>query len=118
MSAGPKRHRITIQRVERTENAYGEAVDAWVDDAVLWASVEPLRGDEFFKGHLPQAQATVDTRMRIRHRNGLNPATNRIIYQGVVYGLIAVLADNQRKEMQLMVKAAAVQQPDGSTVNV
>ena len=39
------------------------------------------------------------------------------VHGGVVYDLVAVIQDRERRQTQLMVKAKAVQQPDGSTVN-
>lgn len=112
------RHRILLQKRGMTDNPYGEPVESWQDVTPLNASVEPLVGREFFRGSdLPQKIAEVDTRIRIRSRKGLNPAEHRILYDGVVYDLVAVIPDRERGQTQLMVKATAVQQPDGSKVN-
>ena len=112
------KHRIILQKRAMTDNPYGEQVESWQDVTPLNASVEPLVGREFFRGSdLPQKIAEVDTRIRIRSRKGLNPAEHRIIYGGVVYDLVAVIPDRERGQTQLMVKATAVQQPDGSKVN-
>ena len=117
-SSTTMRHRIILQKRGMTENAYGEQTESWQDVTPLNASVEPLVGREFFKGSdLPQKIAEVDTRIRIRYRKGLNPAEHRIVYGGVVYDLVSVIADRARGQTQLMVKAKAVQQEDGSTVN-
>lgn len=114
------RQRIILQKRTMAENPYGEQVESWEDVTPINASVEPLIGREFFRsssGALPQMQAEIDTRIRIRTRNGLNPAEHRIVHGGVVYDLVAVIQDRARRQTQLMVKAKAVQQPDGSTVN-
>lgn len=119
-SSTTMRQRIILQKRTMTENAYAEQVESWEDVTPLNASVEPLVGSEFFRGSsgaLPQMQAEVDTRIRIRYRTGLNPAENRIMHGGIVYDLVAVIQDRARRQTQLMVKAKAVQQPDGSTVN-
>ena len=117
-SSSSMKHRIFLQKRATTENAYGEQVESWEDVTPLNASVEPLVGREFFRsGDLPQKIAEVDTRIRIRFRKGLNPAEHRIVHGGVVYDLVAVIQDRERRQTQLMVKAKAVQQPDGSTVN-
>jgi SPP1 family predicted phage head-tail adaptor len=113
------RQRIILQERVQVESDYGELVDTWQDVGGLNGSVEPLKGQEFFKGNdLPQKVAQVDTRIRIRYRKGLDPATHRIIHGGIVHDLIAVIHDRRRGQTQLMVKAVAVQQPDGGTVNV
>lgn len=114
------RQRIILQKRTMAENDYGEPIESWEDVTPLNASVEPLVGREFFRGGsgaLPQKQAEVDTRIRIRYRKGLNPADHRIVHGGVVYDLVAVIQDRERRQTQLMVKATAVRQPDGSTVN-
>ena len=119
-SSSTMRQRIILQQRTMTENAYGEQVESWEDVTPINASVEPLVGKEFFRGSsgaLPQVQAEVDTRIRIRARKGVNPAEHRIVHGGVVYDLVAVIQDRARRQTQLMVKAKAVQQPDGSTVN-
>lgn len=112
------RQRIILQKRVQTKSSYGERVESWEDVTPLNASVEPLVGREFFRGSdLPQKIAEVDTRIRIRYRKGLNPAEHRIIYGGIVHDLVAIIQDRPRGQTQLMVKATAVQQPDGSTVN-
>lgn len=119
-SSSTMRQRIILQKRVPTENGFGEQVESWEDVTPICASVEPLVGKEFFRGSagaLPQVQAEVDTRIRIRARKGLNPAEHRIVHGGVVYDLVAVIQDRDRRQTQLMVKATAVQQPDGSTVN-
>ena len=112
------KRRIVLQKRMMTENAYGEMKETWEDVTPLSASVEPLVGREFFRrGDLPQKIAEVDTRIRIRSRKGLNPAEHRIVHGGVVYDLIAVIQDRERRQTQLMVKSTSVQQADGSKVN-
>ena len=112
------KNKITLQQRAMIENDFAERVESWQDVTALRCSVEPLKGQEFFRaGDLPQKVAQVDTRIRIRYRKGLNPAEHRIIFGGVVYDLVAVIPDRGRGQTQLMVKATAVQQPDGSTVN-
>lgn len=112
------RNRVTLQERVLTENAYGEQEETWNDVLTLCASFEPLKGQEFFKsGDLPQTVAEVDARVRIRYRKGLDPARHRIVFDGVVHDLVAVIADRGRGQTQLMVKAVSVQQSDGSRVN-
>lgn len=119
-SSSTMRQRIILQKRVVNKIGPGRREESWEDVTPLNASVEPLVGREFFRGGsgaLPQVQAEVDTRIRIRARKGLNPAEHRIVHGGVVYDLVAVIQDRERRQTQLMVKAKAVQQPDGSTVN-
>jgi SPP1 family predicted phage head-tail adaptor len=47
LSPGKLRHRVTIQRpTEVRDTAYGDVDLQWVDIATVWASVEPLSGQE------------------------------------------------------------------------
>ena len=117
-SSSMMKNRIILQKRTMNANVYGELIETWEEVTALRASVEPLVGQEFFgSGDLPQKIAEVDTRIRIRYRKGLNPAEHRIVYGGVVYDLAAVIHDRGRGQTQLMVKATAVQQLDGSTIN-
>lgn len=112
---------ILQRRVVIGEDDYCGPVFDWEDVTELRCSVEPLKGQEFFggvsAGNLPQRVAEVDSRIRIRYRRDLNPAEHRIVYGGVAYDLVAVIHDRKRGQTQLMVKASAIQQADGSTVN-
>lgn len=119
MRAGRMRHRVTIQkRTLVPDGPYGETKEVWEDNATVWASLEPLKGSEYFNAQdVAQRVAAVESRMYIRHRPGLNPADNRIVHKGVTYDIVGILGDNWGKDMQLMVKAAAISQADGSTTN-
>lgn len=119
-SSSTMRQRIMLQQRVVSKIGPGRREESWEDVTPINASVEPLVGREFFRGGsgaLPQVQAEVDTRIRIRYRKGLNPAEHRIVHGGVVYDLVAVIQDRERRQTQLMVKAKAVRQPDGSTIN-
>lgn len=118
-SSSTMRQRIILQERVITENDYGTA-ETWQDVTPLNASFEPIVGREFFGARasdMPQKQAQIDARIRIRERKGLDPAKHRIIYGGIVHDLVAVIQDRSRRQTQLMVKATAVQQPDGSRIN-
>ena len=121
MNAGRLRHRITLQALTRTTDDFGGVSEVWTDAATLWASVEPLKGDEYFSATstkaMPQAVASVDARMWIRPRIGINPALNRVVHNGITYDIISVIGDNWGRNMQLMVKAKATEQTGGSGVN-
>lgn len=112
------RHRIILQQRVLTESHSGDTVEAWEDVGTLRASVEPLKGQEFFRGtEMPQNVAQVDARIRVRYRQGFDPAKHRVVHGGVIYQLVAVIPDRNRAQTQLMVRAIAAQQPDGSKVN-
>ena len=116
------RQKITLQERTLVENDYGEMTEKWDDAVVLCGSFEPLKGQEYFsasqdKQRLPMTVAQIDARIRIRERRGVNPADNRVCHGGVVYDIVSVIQDRERRQTQLMVRASALQQTDGSTVN-
>ena len=64
VNAGTLRDRVTVQyRAPGTDN-FGNPNGAWVNEATLWAYVEPLRGIERFESL--QQQPAVDIRVTIR----------------------------------------------------
>ena len=100
MRAGPLRQRVTIQDKSVSQNTYGEEVITWVDEAIVWAAVEPLRGREFLEGK--QITAEVSTRIRIRHRSGIVPEM-RVVFGSVIYDIHSIIHIEERKrEIHLM----------------
>lgn len=115
------RQRITLQRRTLGPDEYGDMGEpVWADEVVLAGSFEPLVGREFWSNSsIPQKDAQADARIRIWLRKGINPAEHRVVYGGIIYDIIAPpIYDRERRQTQLMVKARATGQPDGSTVNV
>lgn len=100
MRAGKLRHRITIQEVIETKSASGAPIHTWRDWADVWASVEPLRGREFFASK--QIQAEVSTRIRIRYLEGVTPKM-QVLFNSKTYLIDSVINPEERnREMQLM----------------
>ena len=79
MRAGNLRHRVQIQSVTQTRDAFGGHTNAWATDATVWGSVEPLEGKELTEAQAVNARATV--RVRIRAYPGLTPK-HRIVFTG------------------------------------
>lgn len=99
-AAGRLRHRVAIQRATRTRDSFGEAIRTWSTLATVWASVEPLRGREFFDAEMVQAE--VSHRVIMRAYPGLQ-ATDRLLYEGRVLEIQAVIDVRERgREYQVM----------------
>lgn len=102
MRAGELRHRVTIQQMQDTQNEYGEPVKEWVDVVTVWASIEGLRGREYFEAQQTMAQA--DHRIKIRYMDGIKP-TMRIVYGTRIFSIQSVLdPDGRRRELHLICK--------------
>jgi len=96
------RHRVIMQQNQPTINAFGEETEHWVDIATVWASVEPLKGREFFAAQKENSETTV--RITIRYRSGISPDM-RIKFDGKIYEINAIIDVEERHiELQLMCK--------------
>lgn len=94
--------RILVQRTATVQNEYGEPEAGWEDVAVVWAAIEPLRGQEFFAA--AQENSEVTTRIRIRYREGID-RTMRVVYKNTVFQVLYIIhPEFARKELQLMCK--------------
>lgn len=100
MKAGDLRQRITIQENTPTRNDSGELIESWSTWATVWGAVEPLAGREYFNAH--QVTSEVDTRMRIRYRDGVTPQM-RVSSDGRIYQIHAVVrVEERQREIHLM----------------
>jgi len=102
MNIGDLRHRITIQQPVESSNTFGEVEKTWQDIATVWASIEPLRGREYFDSQ--QINAEVTTRIRIRYRPGIKPKM-RVVYGERIFDIQSVIdVEERHKEIHLMCK--------------
>jgi SPP1 family predicted phage head-tail adaptor len=106
INAGLLNQRILLQRPGAGIDARGQAEDAWVDVATVWARVEPMRGREYFAA--AQMQATADVRITIRHRSDID-ATWRALHRGVAHALVSPPIDPhaRRETLELMCTTGA-----------
>jgi len=72
MQAGKLRHRVTIQEATESVDSYGQPTFAWADEATVWASIEPLRGQERLAQQ--QIESDVTHRVTLRYLTNLTPA--------------------------------------------
>lgn len=102
MQAGKLRHRVTIKYKVATLNDLSEEVVVWTPLDEVWAAVEPLRGREYLDSR--QAQADVDTRIRIRYQDGITILPSMRIYFGDrVFEIVSVINVWERnKDLQIM----------------
>ena len=99
-STGELRHRITIRQKTVTINQRGFTEEVWEPVCTVWASVENLRGREYFQAAAVQAETTV--RFTIRYRPGLNTAM-RIAFDGKEYNITFIdHVDYRRAFMELL----------------
>ena len=66
MRAGKLRHRIRLQRLNKTRNDFGESIEQWQDLAQCWAEVKPVSGKETFLSKQFVAEASHEVWLRFR----------------------------------------------------
>lgn len=98
LKIGKLKHRVTLQEYTATRDSYGAELEAWVDIATVWASVEPLTGREYFQTQ--QINAEISTKVTIRFKAGVT-AKMRLIYNDRVFEIISVI-NTEEKDVQLV----------------
>ena len=102
MQAGWLRHRITIQKLTETRSASGAVVNSWSTHVSAWASIEPLKGQEYLAAKAQDA--SVDLRVRMRYQAGVTQKM-RVLYGSRVFEIVSVINSLEKnKELQLMCK--------------
>lgn len=115
MRAGRLRSRVVLERQSEVQDAMGQRVQEWTPLAIVRASIEPIRGNEFIAASGERAELT--TRIRIRYSSDvadLQPR-DRVNYGDNLYDIQSVInTDDRNRELQLMCIHAIV----GSSVTV
>jgi len=101
MRAGRLRHRLTIQSPVNAQDEYGAKTQyAWVDEATVWGSVEPLRGRELVEAGREAAEVT--TRIVIRYRTDVGPEC-RVVWGTRVYDVLSAINVEERdRQLELI----------------
>ena len=90
-AAGKLRHRVELQEQQIAQDPNtGEMLSTWVTIACPWAEIVPLSAREFIAASAEQSE--VRARIVIRYRQDVN-ASMRIVYRGLAYNILGVLAD-------------------------
>ncbi len=100
MRIGPLRHRVVLQGLVQGQDCHGGVTETWTDREQAWASFEAMSGREWFESKQAQSEAT--HRVRIRYRAGVRSLTWRLVHEGTVYGIAAVLPDGRLRSLVLM----------------
>jgi len=88
MKIGELRHRVTIQGLVRVPDGFGGYSEIWQDKARIWASIEPLRGQELYFARQTLQQVT--HRVVLRYIRGITRGM-RIVWGERVLKILAVI---------------------------
>ena len=95
MQAGRLNRRCTLQQPGTATDALGQPIPGWTDVATVWGDIRHLNGSESIKAGA--VTSTVSASIRMRYRVDLR-ASMRVVANGTVYEIKAVLPDFQRRE--------------------
>lgn len=101
MSAGQLRHRVSVQSKVATVDDIGQPSTSWLTTEELWANVIHLNG-------LSAIKAGADTsinKVTIRLRHASFNAGQRVLHEGDVFDVQAVLPDGKRQYIDLICEA-------------
>lgn len=100
--AGQLRERVTIQEQVAHRSSSGAEVIAWSDMATVWASVEPVSGNERWIAGLDQRLAERTVRIRLRYRTGVTEKM-RVVFGERVFDIQQVIHPwTRRRELYLI----------------
>lgn len=106
MLIAPKRQRVQLRQVSRSVTALGDITSSWSNyGSPIWASIEPLRGQELYAAQ--QVQAEVTHKVRIRYSTDVSSVgpTNQVVYGLRTFEVLAALNILERnKELELLCK--------------
>lgn len=98
LKIGKLKHRVTIQEYTTTRDSFGAEIEAWVDIATVWASVEPLTGREYFQ--MQQINTEISTKVTMRFKAGVT-VKMRLIYNNRIFEIISLI-NTEEKDVQLV----------------
>ncbi len=90
MRAGRLKHKISIEQATYTAGSpdYGQQNVTWSEFASVWASIDPVKGNEYWMTQ--QIQAETVWRFRVRYLSGISPKM-RISWDSRTFDITAVL---------------------------
>lgn len=98
MKAGQLRHRVTLQTLVPSQDATGQPGTTWSDTALLWADVRYVSGISTIKN---DADVSL-TKASIRLRYTACQSGQRVLHEGRVFAIEAVLPDARKTYIDLV----------------
>lgn len=102
INPGELRHIITLQKLENTQNDYGEVIEVWKDILTTRAGIYPVSGKEFFSAETMNSE--VSHKVNMRYIPGIT-SNMRIKFGERCFNIESVINFQERNiELQLMCK--------------
>jgi SPP1 family predicted phage head-tail adaptor len=102
MRAGEMDKRINIQYPAKSKNSFNEDIVTYTTLSTIWASVEPVTGNERFLQQEKISETTV--RFRIRYRSDIT-TDKQILYKNKKYDILSIInRDDLYRELIVFAK--------------
>lgn len=101
LTAGKLRHKVTLQSLgTRTDDGMGGGSILPVDEAEVFASIEPLTGNELLRAG--QLESTLTHRIRMRYFPGVKPSW-QVKYGTRIFDIDRIIdVEERHRELELM----------------
>jgi len=93
MRIGKLRHKVSIQKLESTQDALGGKVESYTHFCDAWAEIRPVSGREYFIDNQRYARCTHS--IIVRFVPGITPSM-RVLFNDRVFDIEAVLNAEER----------------------
>ena len=103
MRSGNLDRQVELQAKTVKQDNYGEEIETWTKIATIWAGRKDLRGNEFFAAK--QLSAEITCKWIVRYRNDITPDASRLVYDGKIHDVLAVIELGRREGLELMTDA-------------
>lgn len=103
MNAGELRHRVTFQKLVKTQDSFGQPIEQWDDVVPVWVSIEPLVGKQYFAAETVNSEVT--HKIKMRYRKGITPDM-RCVFKTRIFEIISppINFKERNVELQIMCK--------------
>ena len=104
MQAGQLTERILIQKKQGGYDAIGQPINEWVELMECWSDVQHLSGLSTIKADAVTSVTKASMRIRKRAHRPMPRAGMRVLYNGLVYDIRAVLPNRKHHYLDLLVE--------------
>lgn len=102
INPGELRHRIIFQKLNNSQNKYGEIFKIWEDVASVRAGIYPISGKEYFAAETVNSEIT--HKVKIRYIEGLTPDM-RVKFNNRIFSIQSIINFQEKNiELQLLCK--------------
>lgn len=100
MRSGNLKQKVTIKTFSETQNDFGEVIQGESDFAIVYASIIPISGKEYFASKSVNAEVT--HKIEMRFLSGVTPSM-KIVYNNRTFNIESVINIREaNKTLQLM----------------